>query len=73
MAGVIYAAATDPSDRLRYLAGPDAQRLGPLRVMADIARHIETACRDLDLELLASLLHPQVRWATCNTSDEVLD
>jgi len=42
-------------------------------VMADIARHIETACRDLDLELLASLLHPQVRWATCNTSDEVLD
>jgi hypothetical protein len=42
-------------------------------VMADIARHLETACRDLDLELFASLLHPQVRWATCGTRDEVLD
>jgi ankyrin repeat protein len=42
-------------------------------VMADIARHLETACRDLDLELFASLLHPQVHWATCGTRDEVLD
>lgn len=42
-------------------------------VMAEIARHLETACRDLDLELLASLLHPQVRWAQCGSSDEVLD
>jgi NAD(P)-dependent dehydrogenase (short-subunit alcohol dehydrogenase family) len=31
VAGVIYAAATDPSDRLRYLAGPDARRLWGLR------------------------------------------
>jgi ankyrin repeat protein len=42
-------------------------------VMADVARHLETACRDLDLELFASLLHPQVRWVTCSTRDEVLD
>jgi ankyrin repeat protein len=42
-------------------------------VMADIARHLETACRDLDLELLASLLHPQVHWAQCGNDDEVLD
>jgi ankyrin repeat protein len=42
-------------------------------VMADIARHLETACRDLDLELFASLLHPQVHWAQCGNSDEVLD
>jgi ankyrin repeat protein len=42
-------------------------------VMADIARHLETACRDLDLELFASLLHPQVHWAQCSNSDEVLD
>jgi ankyrin repeat protein len=42
-------------------------------VMADIARHLEVACRDLDLEVLASLLHPQVRWAMCGSRDEVLD
>jgi ankyrin repeat protein len=42
-------------------------------VMADIARHVETACRDLDVDLFASLLHPQVRWATCGTREEVLD
>jgi len=42
-------------------------------VMADIARHLETASRDLDLDLLGSLLHPEVRWGTCGTSDEVLD
>jgi NAD(P)-dependent dehydrogenase (short-subunit alcohol dehydrogenase family) len=31
VAGVIYEAATDPSDRLRYLAGPDARRFWPVR------------------------------------------
>jgi short-subunit dehydrogenase len=31
VAGVIYQAATDPGDRLRYLAGPDAKRLWPVR------------------------------------------
>jgi NAD(P)-dependent dehydrogenase (short-subunit alcohol dehydrogenase family) len=31
VAEVIYQAATDPSDRLRYLAGPDAKRMWPLR------------------------------------------
>ena len=31
VAEVIYAAATDPSDRMRYLAGADARRLVPLR------------------------------------------
>ncbi len=43
-------------------------------VMADIARHIEAAYRTLDLELLGSLLHPDVRWSgQCSTSAEVLD
>jgi hypothetical protein len=42
--------------------------------MADVARHIEAAYRDLDLELLGSLLHPQVHWTgVCNNSGEVLD
>jgi hypothetical protein len=31
VAGVIYEAATDPSDKLRYLAGPDAKRFWPMR------------------------------------------
>ncbi|HXZ17862.1 MAG TPA: SDR family oxidoreductase [Roseiarcus sp.] len=31
VAEVIYAAAVDPSDRMRYLAGPDARRFVPLR------------------------------------------
>jgi Ankyrin repeats (many copies) len=42
-------------------------------VMGDIARHLEAACRDADLELLGSLLHPQVRWTgLCSTSEQVL-
>jgi ankyrin repeat protein len=43
-------------------------------VMADVARHLEAAYRDPDLELLGSLLHPQVHWTgICTTSGEVLD
>jgi ankyrin repeat protein len=43
-------------------------------VMADIAQHLEAAYRSLDLELLGSLLHPDVRWSgECSTSAEVLD
>jgi ankyrin repeat protein len=50
--------------------------LGPIGtgVMADIARHLAAACRDLDLGLLGSLLHPQVHWTgVCTNSTEVLD
>ena len=43
-------------------------------VMADVAQHLEAAYRHLDLELLGSLLHPEVRWSgLCNTSAQVLD
>jgi len=42
--------------------------------MADVAQHLEAAYRSLDLELLGSLLHPEVRWSgLCNTSAQVLD
>jgi hypothetical protein len=42
--------------------------------MADIARHLEVAYRDLDLDLLASLLHPDVHWTgMCRNRSEVLD
>ena len=43
-------------------------------VMADIAQHLEAAYRDLDLDLLGSLLHPQIHWTgVCTNSGEVLD
>lgn len=43
-------------------------------VIAEIARHLETAYRDRDLDLLASLLHPQVHWTgLCQNSRQVLD
>src|SRR5215472_11361940 len=43
-------------------------------VMADMARHLEAAYRDRDLDLLASLLHPQVNWTgVCRNSQQVLD
>jgi hypothetical protein len=43
-------------------------------VMAEIARQLEIVSRDLDLDLLGSLLHPQVRWTgLCNDRTQVLD
>jgi hypothetical protein len=42
--------------------------------MADIARHLEAAYGELDIELLGSLLHPQVHWTgVCANRGEVLD
>lgn len=51
----------------------EAGEIGGTGVMADIARHLQAAFADQDLELLASLLHPQVRWANCGDRTEVLD
>ncbi|MGH6653611.1 MAG: ankyrin repeat domain-containing protein, partial [Actinocrinis sp.] len=43
-------------------------------VMAEIARHLEAAGRDLDLDVLGSLLHPEVRWTgLCRDRTQVLD
>ncbi len=43
-------------------------------VMADIARHLQAACRDQDLGLLGSLLHPRVQWTgLCSDREQVLD
>jgi ankyrin repeat protein len=43
-------------------------------VMAEIARQLETVSRDLDLDLLGSLLHPQVHWTgLCKDRTQVLD
>jgi ankyrin repeat protein len=43
-------------------------------VLADIAVHLEAAYQHLDLDLLASLLHPDVRWTgVCRNSAQVID
>jgi hypothetical protein len=43
-------------------------------VMADIAQHLAAAYAERDLELLGSLLHPQLRWSgECTNKDQVLD
>lgn len=43
-------------------------------VMADVARHLESAYRARDLVLLGSLLHPQVQWTgLCRDREQVLD
>jgi SnoaL-like domain len=43
-------------------------------VLAEIARHLGAAARDLDLDLLGSLLHPEVRWTgLCTDRGQVLD
>lgn len=42
-------------------------------VMGDVARHIEAAYRHFDLDLLGSVLHPDVRWTgVCTDRAEVL-
>jgi ankyrin repeat protein len=53
-------------------SAPVPQSIGS-GVMADIAQHLEAAVRSNDLDLLASLLHPQARWGQCANRDEVLD
>jgi hypothetical protein len=53
---------------------PGAAESDGTGVMAAIARHLETACRDTDLDLLGSLLHPDVRWTgLCDGKAQVLD
>ena len=43
-------------------------------VMADMARHLEVAHRDRDLDLLGSLLHPEVHWTgDCTNKAQVLN
>jgi hypothetical protein len=43
-------------------------------VIGDIARHLEDAYHDADLDLLGSLLHPQVHWTgLCSNREQVLD
>ena len=65
-------AGRQPGDEDHVQAGsPGSPGVG---VMAEIAGHLETACRDLDLDLLGSLLHPEVRWTgLCRDRAQVLD
>ena len=52
---------------------PDAPSSIGSGILAEVAHHLETAHRDLDLDLLGSLLHPEVHWTgLCNNRGEVL-
>lgn len=52
----------------------DTSALSDDDVLSEVARQIEAACRESDLDLLASLLHPEVHWTgLCRTSAQVLD
>jgi ankyrin repeat protein len=65
-----------PDEAAQQQPADETQVAGPIGtgVMADIARHLETAYRDRDLGLLGSLLHPQVHWTgVCNSSAQVID
>jgi ankyrin repeat protein len=65
-----------PSNSAEQQPEDDAEVPGSIGtgVMADMARHLEAAYRDRDLDLLASLLHPQVSWTgVCRNSQQVLD
>jgi ankyrin repeat protein len=75
--GLLRSYGITPDDQSGPAGGGDADdvpRWAGSGVMAEMAQHLEAAYRDLDLELLGSLLHPQVRWTgLCNTSAQVLD
>ena len=66
-------------DEPAELEGPDEQTAGPdgsvgTGAMAEVARHLEAAFREEDLDLLGSLLHPEVTWTgLCHNSAEVID
>jgi ankyrin repeat protein len=67
------AAAQQPGDEDEE-EEEETKRPGGTGLMDEIARHLETAFRDGDLDLLGSLLHPQVRWTgLCRDRGQVLD
>jgi ankyrin repeat protein len=77
VAGLLRSYGITPDDQSEPAGGDDAgemPRSAGTGVMAEMAHHLEAAFRDLDLELLGSLLNPAVRWTgLCNTSAQVLD
>lgn len=65
-----------PDDEPEPLPDDPEESAGSLGtgVVADVARHLEAAYRGRDLELLGSLLHPEVRWTgLCQNKAQVLD
>jgi ankyrin repeat protein len=69
-----YDIAPDDSDEQQSADQNDEPGSIGTGLMADIAQHLEAAYRDLDLDLLGSLLHPDVQWTgVCRSSADVLD
>jgi ankyrin repeat protein len=65
--------ADGPTERPADEPTPEPVSLGS-GVMAEIAGHLEAAYRERDLDVLGSLLHPQVRWTgLCHDRAQVLD
>ncbi len=61
----------DQDDDHDRSAAPESLGTG---VMAEIARQLEIAAQDVDLDLLGSLLHPEVHWTgLCKDRSQVLD
>lgn len=57
-------------------SGDETQLSGSIGtgIVADVARRLEAAYRDEDLDLLGSLLHPEVTWTgLCHSKAQVLD
>jgi hypothetical protein len=53
---------------------PDTPAARDDDVLSEMARQLEAACREGDLDVLASLLHPEVQWTgLCRTRAQVLD
>ncbi|HEX5117633.1 MAG TPA: ankyrin repeat domain-containing protein [Pseudonocardiaceae bacterium] len=67
-------APDDEAESAEEFADDDGSDSIGTDALAEVAHQLATAYRNLDLELLATLLHPQVRWTgLCNSSAEVLD
>jgi hypothetical protein len=65
--------ADGPTERPADEPTPEPASLGT-GVMAEIAGHLEAGYRERDLDVLGSLLHPQVRWTgLCHDRAQVLD
>jgi ankyrin repeat protein len=65
--------ASDGPGRLRHDDTAASRSVGT-GVMGEVAEHLEAAYRHRDLDLLGSLLHPEVQWSgVCTDKGQVLD
>ncbi|HTW06402.1 MAG TPA: ankyrin repeat domain-containing protein [Acidimicrobiales bacterium] len=76
VAGLLRYYGIVPDEASRPAPADQAEAPGPTcgGVMSEVALHLEAAFRGSDLELLGSLLHPEVSWTgLCRNKADVLD